>query len=837
MRAPVWAVATLAWILCAGGVCLTAAQQSQPASSVSNAAEPDAKDKVGKELHALRITGAAPRIDGRFDDEVWARAEAIVDFVQEEPENMNAPSERMTIRIAYDDRYLYAAVEMFMSDPSEIRDGLGRRGLAPPSDLVSVEFDTAHDHENAYIFEVNASGVQNDYTMFGDTNTNLDYEAVWEVATARTPQGWNAEYRIPFSQMRFPIEPGQRTVWGFNVKRVISSRAENDWWIAKPRGEQGGVSRFGHLIFDDHLAPPRRIEFTPYTLGQVQTQTDAASSASANAGFDLRLGLGSSATLSTTVNPDFGQVEADPSVLNLSTVETFYPEKRAFFLEDSGFVANQNFGQFPDFYSRRIGAAPGRLLASNETIVKTAAFTRILGAAKLSGRTANWTYGGLSALTSREFGTVDVTDTLLDGSSLVHRERKLLEPRTLYSAGRLQRSILGDTSAIGLTATSVVREKDFDAVTAGGEWTIRSNRNRFFSNGHWIGTDAPIDGVKRGGFGGSSNMSYTSKYFNVNGHIDHFGRHFHNSDLGFIGTRANKNETNGGALLYQPDPKGVFRNSAFNVFGDRQWNDKGLKFGSSWGLSYDINFTNFWHVNLVTVHDNERFDDIDARGGPAIWKPPGRGVSIQVDSDTRRRTGLSLHQFTYRNAIGGWQIEENPSVRFQPSQRLLGSIGVDVTSALDSAQWIKNIDTNHDGVENELSDAHVYGTLRRHILNITARSTYSFTRDLTLETYLQPFVAVGHYTDVRTFSTPRSYIFTPTTLADNPDFNRKSVRGTVVLRWEYIRGSTLFAVWNLSTDDEAKRLGLYSPWRDLGGAFGAPSTNTFAIKLSYWFTP
>ena len=175
------------------------------------------------------------------------------------------------------------------------------------------------------MFEANASGVQNDFVLVDDTRTNNDYEAVWEVGTVRSVQGWNAEFRIPFSQMRFPAQPGDRTVWGFNVRREIFSRGESDWWIAKPRGAQGNVSRFGHLVFDDRLTPPRRVEFTPYTLGQLQTKSAAAASGSANGGFDLRLGLGSSANLSATVNPDFGQVEADPSVLNLSAFETFFP--------------------------------------------------------------------------------------------------------------------------------------------------------------------------------------------------------------------------------------------------------------------------------------------------------------------------------------------------------------------------------------------------------------------------------------------------------------------------------------------------------------------------------
>ena len=798
----------------------------------SDSSEPAAQDKVGKEFHALRIASTSPRIDGRFDDEVWNRADAISDFVQEDPENMAAPTERMTIRIAYDDRYLYVAVEMFMRDASQIKDGLGRRGSAPPSDRVFLGFDTVHDHQNAYVFEVNASGVQNDYLQVDDARTNNDYEAVWEVGTTRTGQGWNAEFRIPFSQMRFPAASDDRTVWGFNVRREIFSRGESDWWIAKPRGAQGVVSRFGHLVFDDRLSPPRRVEFTPYTLWQVETKSGSRSSGAGNAGFDLRLGLGSSTNLSATVNPDFGQVEADPSVLNLSVFETFFPEKRPFFVEDSQSLTTSFFSQFPDFYSRRIGQTPGHFaLSSSETLVRKPDQTTILGAAKLTGGTSRWTFGGLTALTSREYATVDST-TPLAGLQTVDRARKLIEPRTLYGVGRLQRNILGDTSSVGLIATNVIREKDLDSVTVGGDATIRRDRNRFLWNAHWVETRAPISGVLRYGLGGATNINYNAKYFGVNSHFDRFDRTFRNTDLGFLTSRTNKNDLSVGGFLTQPNPHGVLRNTFVNFFAARDWTNDGLVLFTSAGTFTNVNFLNFWRVFFGVQRNLAAFDDLDTRGGPPIVRPANTFLNAGFGSDSRKQYGFGFRVTSDRDDVGGWWVVVAPDARFQFSPRLIGSVGVEYTNARDSAQWIKNTDADRDGV-----DDNVYGTLRRHLISITGRTTYSFTRDMTLEAYLQPFVAVGDYTDVRKLARAKSFDFTPVTLADDPDFNRKSVRGTIVLRWEYVRASTLFAVWNLATSDTAARPGVFSPLRDLGGAFGAPGTNVFAIKLSYWFAP
>ncbi len=811
------------------------ARSAREGEQTTSSSEPAAQDKVGKELHALRIATTSPpiRIDGRMDDEVWNRAEAISDFIQEDPDNMAPATERMTIRVAYDDRYVYVAVEMFMRDPSLIRDGLGRRGSAPPSDKIQIGFDTVHDHTNAYCFEANASGVQNDFLVVDDTRTNNDYEAVWEVGTLRSLQGWNAEFRIPFSQMRFPAASDTRTVWGFNVRREIFSRGESDWWIARPRDAQGTVSRFGHLVFDDRLTPPRRLEVTPYTLGQVETKSRVPSTGSANGGVDVRIGLGTSANFSATMNPDFGQLEADPSVLNLSVFETFFPEKRSFFLEESESIALSQYGQFPDFYSRRVGQTPDHFrLSDSETLVHKPDQTTIIGAAKLTGRTSRWTYGGLTALTSREYATVDAAEAMGNGSAVVRRVEKLVEPRALYSVGRLQRNVLGDSSNIGLIATSVAREKDLDAVTVGGDVMIRRDANRFQWGTHWVGTRAPISGVMKDGLGGAMNVNFTRKYASVNAHVDHFGPTFRNTDLGFLGGRTNKSELNGGGNLSQPDPHGFIRSSFYNFYGGRQWTNEGLVIGKWAGVFSNFNFTNFWRVYFHAQRNFTTFDDLDTRGGPPILRQPNTFLNGGVFSDSRKQYGYGVRANGYRNPVGGWGTSVAPEARVQLSPRLTGSIGVEYTSAIDSAQWIKNVDTDGDAI-----DDHVYGRLRRHVVNITGRATYSFTRDMTLEAYLQPFVAVGDYSNIVRLARAKSFDFAPVTLADNPDFNKKSVRGTVVLRWEYVRGSTLFAVWNIATSDEAARPGVFSPLRDLRGAFGAPGANVVAIKLSYWFAP
>jgi uncharacterized protein DUF5916 len=792
------------------------------------AGEPNIPEKAGKELHAYRITGTPPRIDGRLDDEVWTAAASIDDLVQNEPDNMQPPTERTVVQIAYDDRYLYIATRCFMKDPSQITTALGRRDAMPPSDIVRLTFDPRHDHLNAYTFDSNPSGTQSDYLWFDDTRQSQDYDAVWEVRTEITAEGWNAEFRIPFSQMRFHAPAGETAVWGFNVRRDIHRRAEFDRWVPTPRGVQGFVSRFGHLVFPERPAAPRRVEVLPYATTRREDFATAAAEHNLDAGVDVRVGLGTSTTLSATINPDFGQVEQDPAVLNLSVFETFFPEKRPFFVEDSR-TFNLTFGQFPIFHSRRIGQRPGRIaLPDGDTLIDRPDQTTILAATKLTGKSAGWTYGGLAALTAQEFARVETTTTDAGGAEIVRRLDRLVEPRTLYSVGRVQRDLRGATSTIGAIGTAVVRDGDADAFTGGIDYNFRWNRNQYQWDGHWIGTHAPISGVHENGVGGATRFNYNSKHVGVFGHLDHFSRRFRNTDIGFLSSRVNKTATRGGLSFGQPDPSKRLRNVFWFLNGGQEFTGDDIVIDRSFVTGMDIGFLNFWYLGWNTGYNFRVLDDLDTRGGPPIVRPGGNFYNLFIGSDSRKTWRLNVGFGFSRDEEGGWNGRIGPNVSFQPSPRLQTSVSTNFNTGETVAQWIENTDVTGDGL-----DDHVYGRLRRNIVDVTTRATYAFTRDLTLQLFLQPFVAVGDYTDIRRLAQPRSFVFESAVLADDPDFNRKSLRGNLVMRWEYRPGSTLFLVWNLSTSDTS-RPGVFSPLRDLGDAFGADGTHVFMIKMNYW---
>jgi hypothetical protein len=802
---------------------------SVPARAQQNVvSEPVVPEKVGKELRALRIKGQPPVIDGRFDDEAWTLAPAIDDFVQNEPDNMAPPRDRTSVQIAYDDRTLYVAVRCYTQDPATVTTGLGRRDNLPPSDLIRMSFDPRHDHQTAYVFETNPSGMQSDYLFYDDTRQSPDYDAVWEVKTTITPEAWNAEYAIPFSQMRFTVPGGGApVVWGFNLRRDIYKTGEYDRWVPTPRGAAGFVSRFGHVTFDDSFVPPRRFELQPVALLRGEDTATSSPQASAAGGLDMRIGLGTAATLSATINPDFAQVEQDPSVLNLSVFETFYPEKRPFFLEDSRLFV-PNFPQMLLFHSRRIGRNPSRIaLPDDDTEIERPDQTTIVGAAKLTGKVGSTAYGSIAALTAPEYATVDAP-LAGSSSSLVGRTDRLVEPRTGYGVFRVLRDLKGGTSNVGGMATAVVRDGDANAFTGGVDHIFRWDQNRGSLAGVWAGSHAPVSGVQRDGFAGLANFNYDRKHFNVNAHYDRITRYFRNSDIGFLSSRINKTNVNYGVNLIQPDPRGIFRNQRLFAYGSESWNADNLFFEKRVGNGIDLTFRNFSGFYVEWSRDLDRLDDLDTRGGPPIVKPGQWGFYTGGRTDSRKTWQLFINANMQRDDEGGTSYNVNETLRMRPSTRLQAQINTSFQWGEDVAQWIKNEDVTGDG-----TDDNVYGRLRRNVVSITGRATYAFTRDMTLEAYLQPFVAVGDYTDVRRLARASSFDFESATLASDPDFNNKSLRANVVFRWEYVKGSALFVVWNRSTSD-TQRPGRFTPFRDLGDAFGGPASDVVMVKLNYW---
>ena len=831
VRVVVLTVAVGASGLAVGSVALhaqTVAAKSSETSDVSSGKEPNPSFKDGKVLRARRIAGDAPSVDGRLSDEIWRTAEVANGLTQRDPDNGQPMTDDTRVQIAFDDRYVYVAVSALDSSAGDIVAGLGRRDETPPTDSITIGFDARHDHQTAYAFSTNPSGWQGDFTYYDDTNRDSDYNAVWDVRSQITDAGWTAEFRIPFSQMRFSSSPDPGQVWGFGIQRQIRRKSETGTWVPKPRGERGEVSFFGHVVFDEPVPAPGRLELIPYTLARGEFAPGLGGEGGAAAGFDARLGLGTGATLAATFNPDFGQVEQDPAVLNLSVFETFFPEKRPFFLEDSRTFVPP-YGLFQLFHSRRIGRSPGRLpLATDERVLDAPAETTIVGATKLTGKAGGWTFGALTALTSREYADVESPVIAADGSTSYARQERLIEPATSYNVARLQRDVMNGTSNIGAIVTGVIREQMDDAFTGGFDYNLRWNRNRSNLNGHWVVTRAPGAGGMKTSGGGLANYNYSSKHLNTGAHYDHFGRDFRVNDIGFFRTRPNRNQVNGSVEVGNPDPWKKLRSVwGFAYFGN-DWTDEKLLIGRYFESGVNVRFMNFWQVVGGGWRSFEVYDDLDTRGGPPILRPGNTGTFYRVNSDSRKTWSVGFYGNRFWNDAGTTGGTYSPYMSMKPSDRLQASLSLNYNYGTDPAQWIVNTDADGDSVTD-----HVYGTLVRDVVDVTVRTTYAFTRDLTVQAYLQPFVAVGDYSDIRQLALPKTFLFDPVSIPYDPDFNSKSLRGNVVTRWEYKPGSTLFFVWYLSQADYS-RPGQFNAWRDLGTAFGADATHIFMVKASYW---
>ncbi|MDQ2890521.1 MAG: carbohydrate binding family 9 domain-containing protein [Gemmatimonadota bacterium] len=849
-------------------------------------------------MHAARLAGTI-QIDGHLDEPAWANAEPNTHFTQSYPEPGAAPTQRTEVRVLYDNDALYVGIRAFDTHPDSIAAQLARRDATGIySDWLHVTIDSYHDRRTAFRFAVNPLGVQKDALEFNDTNEDLNWDAVWEVATSRDSLGWTAEYRIPFSQLRFGREaPDVARDWGIQVQRDIARNNERDSWAPWTQKDAGYVSRFGDLVGLVNVPVPERLEIVPYVSAKLTRAPGSASDpfyhhndTKPSVGGDIKYGLPGGLTLTGTVNPDFGQVEVDPAVVNLTAYETFFPEKRPFFIEGSGIF---NFGQIrygPSynfqqlFYSRRIGRAPQRVL-NNTEYVDSPDQTTILSAAKISGKTGPWTVGFLDAVTAEENAQYL--------SSAGVRGTAPVEPLSNYAVGRVQRDFRDGNTVIGgmFTTTnrslsdtsfqSILRSRadmgglDFEHQWDNHAWglagyaagtsvagsasviaaTQRSSTHYYQRPDatylHYDSTRTALDGhiaelaLRRSGtVTGSLDLKESSPGFEVN-------------DLGFQG-RTDYRSVAGSIGYNSYDPGRLFRqwsvfagdNNAWNFGGDRIWNSM---FASANGT-----FSNLSSANLNVEVDPSAVDDRLTRGGPRGRQPSTWTISASGTSDTRRVVSASL-QGTYAGDVaGGDLVAFGPTLTIRPSASVLLSLGPNFSSELNTIQYVT---TASDPLATETYGArYILAGLQQKTLSMDTRLSWTFTPKLSLQLYAQPFVSSGRYAKFKQLLEPGTQKYgvfgqnfgtitrdntgaytldpdgagpAPAISVGNPDFNVRSLRGDAVMRWEYRPGSALFFVWQQQRSGFVPS-GDFSASRDVGAIFRETPTNVFLVKATFW---
>ncbi len=849
-----------------------------------------------KSIRAVRAA-TPPLIDGDLGDAVWAGAPVDDRFTQHFPDDGQPPTQRTEVRILYDDAAVYVGVRLHDSAAGEIVARLTRRDRLVESDYVIISIDSRHDHGSGYQFRLNAAGVQADALLFNDNNTSYEWDAVWDGSTSRDAGGWSAEFRIPLSVLRFtsPDEEDEQE-WGLNVRRYISRRQEVDLWTYRPRTASGEASRMGHITGLRGLRPRRTFELRPFVVSHVRAFTASGGAllglqrhgrytSDATVGLDAKLGITSDLTLDLTVNPDFGQVEADQVVLNLSRFETFFPEKRPFFLEGMDVFTTP----IQMFYSRRIGRPPsGKVPGSGAVapddqvyeVVEAPAALPIYTAAKLSGKAlGNLTIGTLAAVTSSE--TVRVRK---DAAGT--EEELRLAPTRGYSVARL-RYDFGGNSYVGLMATALVRLGDeltrasanHDAWAEGldAQWQAKNGVWRIQGQGvvsHRIGGTAlvtdlgtpchepaarpctPItrpDGTRLEpgdvGYGTFLGVYYRGAKLISEAYHRLFSPKFDVNDVGFQ-PRFNMHDLEAWAGYQDASGIGAHRYLFAGPGIHGQHDFDGVPTVLETWLHYEGTYRNFWSINgdLGFAPPGVSFDPFETGDGAYFERPGGLGGGLNMASDSSKKVivrggvfgghswGVNEWDFgawgdlTF-NVIPTLELNLVPELYWNANARRV-YFNDPCRDAADPSQGCTVDTTSRD---------YRFAELDSGTISLTLRTTYTFSPRLSLQGYAQLFLDQGEFANyyrVHTEGTrPKIHrddlVADPAFMAGDDDFQDTSLNLNTVLRWELSPGTIMLIVYTRSQEAAYDLAGGRPSFR-LSGLNSGPAEDVFLLKLTYF---
>jgi len=891
----------------AGGGAAPAA--ARPGGSYDHATAPTAR--------AVRTT-ADISIDGRMDEAAWMTAPAVTEHTQVVPNEGQPVTQLTEVRFLYDDTYLY--VGGWMWDDGQVLARMARRDAGVPDiDIFAIHLDGYHDHRTAFRIATSpeAGWVRDEFIVGarqGGPGTggsaDISWDPVYDVESTITPEGWFVEFAIPFSQLRYGSEP--RQTWGLQIERKIRRHGEDTMWAFLPRNEPQGVARYGHLEGLENLPRSRGLEILPYTTARAEFKDIPRSSGAnfdnpfrsgrdyfASVGADLKYRLGTNFTLDATVNPDFGQVEADPAVINLTAFETRVNERRPFFVEGSDiFRFGEGAGGGSQLVNtRRIGRPPAGSLPSASEYADVPSSTTILGAARVTGRpTGGWSIGLLEAVSDHAVVPwVDASAT---------RSRIEIEPRTNYFAGRVRRDLNQGTNAFGVIATAVNRDLGTDQLRsemhsagysagvdgqlqwANREWAVSGA----FAGSRVTGDTAAIARTQRGsaryfrrvdadhlaydplatsleGFfatvsGGRQRGSWTGGFG-----IDATSPGYEVNDFGFQ-TAADRINYGGDFGYRMPTTGRRFRNFNAGISAGLTQNFGYETLGKDVGFSVGATHISQYGFNFRVNKGFETFDDRLTRGGPLARAPGGWSANINFNTPPQAQLQPRL-SFNYsEDDAGGWRRSVNTGVtmRFSGVSEIV--LGGSFSRSRSAAQYVTTIADAR--ATNTFGNRYIFAPIGQTTLDLEVRLNLTFTRKLSLEVYTQPFLSSGDYGNLMELRAPRTFDFltygsdigTVTrgtdgrytidpvgdglddfTVSDR-DFSARSLIGNAVLRWEWRPGSTMFLVWQQTRSERPTSLGLpqgtYGNFHfgdDASRWFEMKPDNVFMIKVNYWLNP
>ncbi len=866
-------------------------------TSFAYAELPDSITAPKIDVRAVRLSESVT-IDGNLTESIWQNNFGVSTFTQREPVEGGQPSQKTIVRVAYDDAALYVGARMY-DTPDSITARLGRKDVFVSADRFNVYIDSYHDKRTGYYFSLNAAGTFYDGVLLNDDWDDDSWDGVWQGKVNKDNEGWTAELRIPYSQLRF--QNAASHVWGINFSRDISRRNERDFVVFTPKNGSGFVSRFVDLVGIENITPPQQLEILPYITTKAEFLQHSAgdpfitgSKYTPRIGADIKYGLGSNLTLNATINPDFGQVEVDPAVVNLSDVESFFNEKRPFFIEGSSIFSFGNGGtnnnwsfNFPNanfLYSRRIGRSPQGSIPSAD-FAEIPSGTDILGATKVSGKLGDsWNVGTIQAVTGREYAELQTNN---------QRSRTEVEPLTYYGVARAQKEFNQGTQALGFMSTLAARSFSDDRLRD----EINSSGLTFGVDG-WTALDSEKTWVLAGYVAMSRVAGSQTRMMNLQQNSQHYfqrpdASHVRldsaaTSMVGYNGRfRLNKQKGNFymNAAFGFIDPKFNVNDIGFlsrsdilngHVVASYRWTEpkdfyRYIELGGSTFRSYDfggnivwngyfhfgyIQFPNFWSVDWNFAYNPETFNNRRTRGGPLTINPPGYQIGIftrtNQNSDVVFYPGWNTYQTDWERQWSAWV-----TIEWQPATNISLSVSPEFGHTFENSQYVGTYD---DQLATEtFGKRYVFAELSQNTVSAGIRLNWTFTPTLSLQMYIQPLISAGDYVNFKELARPKTYAFNrygdgASTFDDvnfvadpdgggpapeiplyNPNFNFKSIRGNAVLRWEYFSGSTVYFVWTQSRSD-VENIGELQFQNSMSRLFDAKPDNIFLVKLSYWWS-
>lgn len=833
-----------------------------------------------------------PIIDGLLADSSWDIVDWQTDFIENLPDENTPPTEQTKFKVIYDAKYLYVAFKCYDIEPDKIVKRLSRRD-GFDGDFVEVNIDSYHDKRTGFSFTISASGVKSD-EFIADNGNNWDasWNPIWYVKTNVDTEGWTAEMKIPLSQLKFSASEDQ--VWGFQATRRYFRKQERSIWQRIPADAPGWVSEFGELRGLIHLKPQKQLEIQPYALTQVDIYEKEEGNPfregkelSLKAGLDAKIGITNDLTLDLTINPDFGQVEADPAVIALDGFQVFLQEKRPFFIENKN-IFDYNFGNNEDnlFYSRRIGRSPqGTISIQEDEYLKQPLNSTILGAAKFSGKTKNgWSLGLLESVTANEFVEID------NGSE---RRKVLVEPLTNYLVGRAQKDFNNRNSFFGAIVTATNRNTDEpqftflreSAYSGGLDFKHNWKDRKYFVTGnivasHVLGSRESITNTQKElthlfqrvdadyvsvddtrtsltGTGGKLEAGKVSDgHWRYKASVTWRSPELELNDIGFLRQADEIKQTL--YVSYQSlKPFGIFRSGMVRFEPFTTYDFGGFHNRTYYDLLGRAEFKNYWWANIGFSYKPRIYNNAYLQGGPK-FRFSDEFVSYNVfGTDTRKKLRFEAGVFFARGKDNSFSyMEFNPSFTYQPTNALSIAINPNYNSNKSKTQYVTQ--SAYEG-----GTRYITSNLDQQTVSASLRLNYNINPNFTIQYYGQPFASTGKYSAFNYVTNPRASYFgdrialytnnqisydsntnvykvdenengTVDYVFSNPDFSYVQFRSNLVLRWEYIPGSEIYLVWSQGTN------GSGNPVDDLfvnldAQILGKQPQNTFILKATYRF--